>query len=325
MEAWEDREAWRSEIAERRRLRRAEDRELRRTFRRRRLTAGVGLVAVIAIAAVAVSALVGGSAPTPAAGSADQPTAHGPTRKASGRAPASADLPDPEMISDFRSSVPILMYHVITPAPIGAANPGLFIPPKELRAQLRWLAHNGYTPVTLSDVLNAWNKGTAIPSKPIVLTFDDGTADQHDIAAPLLARYGWAGVLDLPIHSLNEHELTDGDVQEMIGEGWELASHSRTHPDLTTLDETTLEDEVAGSRRALQRRFGVPVNFFCYPAGSYDDAAIAAVRAAGYEGATTELPGAASPDDSPYELPRIRMEPGDGADGLAAKLAAAGV
>ncbi len=96
-----------------------------------------------------------------------------------------------------------------------------------------------------------------------------------------------------------------------------------THPDLATLDAATLEDEVAGSRKALQRRFDVPVNFFCYPSGSYDATTIAAVKAAGYEGATTVTSGLARPGE-PYELPRIRVEPGDGADGLAAKLQAAG-
>ena len=229
------------------------------------------------------------------------------------------------MVSNFRGAVPILMYHVIAEAPPGAANPGLFVPPAELKAQVKWLADNGYTPVTLTQLFAAWHGKAEIPSKPIVLTFDDGTRDQHDVAAALLARYGWAGVLNLPIESLNHHEMTDDMVNEMLGEGWELASHTRTHPDLTTLDAATLKDEVAGSRKALQRRFGVPVDYFCYPAGKYDDTTIAALKAAGYKGATTELPGAAEPSDDPYQLPRIRIEPGDGAEGLAAKLSAAGV
>jgi peptidoglycan/xylan/chitin deacetylase (PgdA/CDA1 family) len=49
----------------------------------------------------------------------------------------------------------------------------------------------------------------------------------------------------------------------MLDAGWELGSHTITHPDLTTLDPAELEREVAGTRRILERRFGVPVDNFC--------------------------------------------------------------
>ena len=188
---------------------------------------------------------------------------------------------------------------------------------------MRWLADEGYTAVTLSDVFDAWYDGAEIPSKPIVLSFDDGTRDQHDIAAPILAAAGWPGVLNLKVLSLNQHELTDELVGEMLDEGWELASHTHTHPDLAGLDATTLKTEVVGSRKALQRRFDVPVDFFCYPSGSYDQTVIDAVEAAGYRGATTTNEGLAT-SAAPYELARVRVDPGDGAAGLEAKLDAAG-
>ena len=95
----------------------------------------------------------------------------------------------------------------------------------------------------------------------------------------------------------------------MLDAGWELASHTITHADLTAVDSAQLEREVAGSRQILKRRFGVPVNNFCYPAGSYDDTVISAVRAAGYVGAESEVPGLATrgppvrpqPDRDPAE------------------------
>jgi hypothetical protein len=67
--------------------------------------------------------------------------------------------------------------------------------------------------------------------------------------------------------------------------------------------------------------FHVPVSFFCYPAGRYDDAAVAAVRAAGYVGATTTDYGLATPADM-YTLKRVRVNGDDGVAGLAAKLTA---
>ena len=77
----------------------------------------------------------------------------------------------------------------------------------------------------------------------------------------------------------------------MLRDGWEIDAHTLTHPDLTTVDAARLRREVAGSRRWLRHAFGVPVDFFAYPSGSYNPAVEAAVRAAGYMGATTTAAG----------------------------------
>jgi peptidoglycan/xylan/chitin deacetylase (PgdA/CDA1 family) len=109
----------------------------------------------------------------------------------------------------------------------------------------------------------------------------------------------------------------------MLDADWELASHTITHPDLTTLDAADLEREVAGSRRVLERRFDVAVDNFCYPAGRYDDGVIAAVRAAGYVGAEAEVPGLATAAH-PYILNRIEVQLDDRLPGFVAKLRSAG-
>jgi peptidoglycan/xylan/chitin deacetylase (PgdA/CDA1 family) len=95
----------------------------------------------------------------------------------------------------------------------------------------------------------------------------------------------------------------------MLAGGWELAAHTLTHPDLTQVDAARLKREVAGSRSVLRRHFGVPVAFFCYPAGRYEAATEAAVRAAGYRGATTTDPGLAAPHGDRFALPRFRVLP----------------
>jgi peptidoglycan/xylan/chitin deacetylase (PgdA/CDA1 family) len=106
----------------------------------------------------------------------------------------------------------------------------------------------------------------------------------------------------------------------MIDAGWELAAHTIHHLDLTTLDAAQLQEEVAGSGQILRREYGVPVANFCYPAGRYDEAVIAAVEAAGYTGATTEIPGYAE-RQKPYELSRFEILGSTGVSGLSADLA----
>ena len=92
---------------------------------------------------------------------------------------------------------------------------------------------------------------------------------------------------------------------------------------MTTLDAAGLTREVEGSRRFIRRQLHVPVDFFCYPSGRFDATAIAAVRRAGYLGATTTQPGLARPG-TPYTLARIRINGGDGTAVPAEKIRAAG-
>jgi peptidoglycan/xylan/chitin deacetylase (PgdA/CDA1 family) len=105
----------------------------------------------------------------------------------------------------------------------------------------------------------------------------------------------------------------------MLRAGWELASHTIHHLDLTTLDAAQLKEEVSGSRAILRREYGVPVDNFCYPSGRYDATVIAALKAAGYVGATTEIPGDAT-RERPYELARFEILGSGGLAALAADL-----
>ena len=226
-------------------------------------------------------------------------------------------------VTGFSGPVPILMYHAIADAPAEAQFPELFVPVAEFRDQLEGLVAGGYHGVTLNQVFAAWREGEPIAENPIVISFDDGLRSQHSEALPALRALGWPGVLNLKVQSLDQGELTDEMVQEMLGAGWELDAHTITHADLTTLDGADLRREVTGSRRALQRRFGVAADFFCYPGGRHDPEVLAAVREAGFLGATTTQPGLATPEE-PLTLSRIRVDAGDGAEGLLAKLDAAG-
>ncbi|MGZ8666252.1 MAG: polysaccharide deacetylase family protein [Solirubrobacterales bacterium] len=151
-----------------------------------------------------------------------------------------------------------------------------------------------------------------------MISFDDGYRPQFTFALPELRRHGWAGVLNLKAEG---SDLYPSNVEAMIAAGWELASHTISHPDLTTVDAATLRREVAGSRATLRREYGVPVNSFCYPSGRYDPTVIAAVRAAGYAGATTQLRGFAD-RERPYELKRLEILGSGGVAGLASALSA---
>jgi peptidoglycan/xylan/chitin deacetylase (PgdA/CDA1 family) len=208
----------------------------------------------------------------------------------------------------YRGPVPILMYHVVsTPTP-NAPYPELWTPRAAFAAQMDGLARAGYQAVTLQQAYTAWHGGAGLPARSFVASFDDGYLSQLTNAAPVLFRHGWRGVLNLEVRNVRPGDLASGQVKQLIGLGWEIDAHTLTHPDLTTVDATRLADEVGGSRTTLKRMFGIPVNFFAYPAGRFDAAAQAAVRAAGYSAAVTTQPGIASAKDDPTILPRVRVD-----------------
>ena len=247
--------------------------------------------------------------------------APGPAPKPRTKAKAARPSPSkPRIVRPHNGSVPILMYHVVGTPPPAAPFPDLYVSRADFALQLAWLHAHGYHAVSLFRVYEYWKRGYALPPRPIVLTFDDGYAEDFTNVRPLLAARHWPGVLNLAVRNLLDGKLTVTQIRLMIRQGWEVDAHTINHVDLTTLGASELRHEVGGSRAWIRRRFHVPTDFFCYPSGRYNARVLAAVRAAGFLGATIEGAGAASPRDDLLTLPRIRVDRSDGVSGLAAKL-----
>jgi peptidoglycan/xylan/chitin deacetylase (PgdA/CDA1 family) len=213
------------------------------------------------------------------------------------------------------------MYHELGTPPADAPYPELYVRETDFRGQLQWLRRHGYHAVTLRAVWEHWHGGRRLPRRPVVISFDDGFRSTATVALPALRAKRWPAVLNLALHHLDARwGLWSRDVRSMLASGWELASHTLTHPDLTGVGDAQLDREVAGSRRVLTRRFDAPVDFFCYPSGRFDSRVAARVEQAGYLGATTTLDGLAHPDEA-YALRRVRVSRSDGVGGLASSLA----
>jgi peptidoglycan/xylan/chitin deacetylase (PgdA/CDA1 family) len=195
------------------------------------------------------------------------------------------------LTAEFGRRLPVLLYHRIGPA-VADAHPELNITPAQFERQLRWLARNGYTGIRPSDWL-AWRQdGKALPEKPVLLSFDDAYADLVEHAFPLLRRYGFSAVVFVVtahIGGTNRWDESQGvapfplmtaeQIREWAGRGIEFAAHSRTHPNLTTLEASRMEQEVAGSGEDLAALLGAAPVSFAYPYGEYNQAALAVAEA----------------------------------------------
>jgi peptidoglycan/xylan/chitin deacetylase (PgdA/CDA1 family) len=271
---------------------------------RARFAAIGSLVAVAAVAAAIVSS--SGSGPGSPARETSATHSRAPVNQ---RAPASGGARKPGT-----ATVPILAYRVINVRPPGSsASPALYVPSDEFSAQMDALKAAGWQAVTLNQLQAHWTRGVSLGSeKPIVITFDGGYASQYTNALPILKRLGWVGVGNIQVSGLppSEGGLTDHQIRGLIAAGWELDLEGDSQPDPTSLDASQLHDEIATGRQALQSRYGIPVNWYAYPSGRYNSTVTAAVRSAGFVGATTVVPGWASPQGDRYRLPRLQVTGG---------------
>lgn len=201
---------------------------------------------------------------------------------------------------------------------------------EEFRAQMRHLAEHGYRTISLSDVAH---RGP-LPANPIVLTFDDGYADNYQYAMPVLKEFGFRAVVFVTVNLIGtdnrlprysespdrDRLLTWEETSRLAESGWEIGSHTLTHPDLRTLSDADLRREVEESRRAPD---GQLFESFCYPSGFYDGRVLRAVREAGYLSAVTTLPGANFSGDNLLTLHRTEISGFDNLNVFKMKLSGA--
>jgi peptidoglycan/xylan/chitin deacetylase (PgdA/CDA1 family) len=156
------------------------------------------------------------------------------------------------------------------------------------------------------------------------VSFDNGYQSQYTNALPVLRRLGWAGDENLQLSGLppSQGGLSRAQIRGLISAGWELDTQGYSHAELTALDASELAYQIAGARKTIQQRYGVPVDWFCYPSGHYDADVVAEVKAAGFVGSTTVIPGWAGPQSEPYRLPRLRVLGGTSPEALLSDIAA---
>lgn len=215
--------------------------------------------------------------------------------------------------------VPILMYHSVTDTPNAETRPHS-VRPGDLDEQLAYLAENDFTPLTLGDLVARLNKisGKELPRKPIVLTFDDGYADFHATALPLLERFGFPATVFLTSGWVADagrnaagrpldRMLCWSQVREAADTGVEIAGHSHSHPQLDQLPDDRLRLELRRNKELLEERVGRPVSTMAYPYGYSSARVRRAVRAAGYRAACAVNNAIAADRHDILALPRLTV------------------
>ena len=212
----------------------------------------------------------------------------------------------------------ILMYHAL--GGTGEFASRYVIPKRRFSLQMAWLKWRRYPVLSLEEFLLHREAYRLAPARSVIITFDDGYADNRTLAYEILRQYGFPATIFLVsggIEGTNRWDsdgelagrslLSYSDIRDMLHGGVRFGAHTRSHVPLTTVTASRVTDEVEGSRADLEHELGLPILAFAYPHGEYNPAIQAIVERAGFLGACSCHTGVNDPMVASHALRRIEV------------------
>ncbi len=230
------------------------------------------------------------------------------------------------------SPIPVLMYHHVAPRPGDMVT----VTPETFEGQMRHLAENGYTALSLDELLAAIRKEWTPPQRAVAITFDDGWLDNWACAFPVLVKYrvraavfvatGWVerasadgpppSSPEFPAHREARRMAEEGRCRSVILDWDRIAemrasglvdfySHTVNHAPCDRLAPAAVAEELRVSKRVLEERLGSPCPYLCWPLGKFSTGAVALAREAGYRALFTTRHHVAGPGTDPFDIPRV--------------------
>jgi peptidoglycan/xylan/chitin deacetylase (PgdA/CDA1 family) len=231
--------------------------------------------------------------------------------------------------------IPILMYHSISQS----ANPKFkqyTVAPALFAAQMDFLQQHAYTPLNATQLINALTGTSALPKRPVVITFDDGFADFYHNALPVLIRCKFTATLHITTGFVDKTSrwmqregeterpmLSWNQIVEISNNGIECGAHSHSHPKLDTLPRPMVRDEIVRSKELIEDHVGQKVSSFAYPFGYHTPAVRQLVQEIGFSSACTMNLTTSSHTTEHFALERLMVTPSTSIDTFRTLLAEA--
>jgi peptidoglycan/xylan/chitin deacetylase (PgdA/CDA1 family) len=203
------------------------------------------------------------------------------------------------------TAVPMLLYHSVNDRP-EAGQEAFTVTPSAFHEHVRAISEAGRTALSISEFASSLRGERSLPSRAVLVTFDDGFADTRP-AVELLLEAGLTSSVFVASGWIGERAmLTPSGVRELAGL-IEVGAHSVTHPRLDELDVAKATEEICSSKAALEDLVEAPVRSFAYPHGAYDRRVRAAVVDAGFSAAAAVKNALSHDQDDPYALARVTV------------------
>jgi peptidoglycan/xylan/chitin deacetylase (PgdA/CDA1 family) len=186
--------------------------------------------------------------------------------------------------------------------------------PAAFDAQLDWLAEHGYTTILPRDLAAYWDQGTALPARPVIITFDDGSHDWVRAVLPRLAAHHMVAEFYLTLDAIRWGNITWDEVRSLAEAGNAIGAHDVHHVQLTRLgagraraSTAVMWAEVSGARRIISSEIGVAPDSMAYVGGGFDPTLEALVRKAGYTTARSIIRGIVQAANQRFEMRVVRI------------------
>jgi len=220
--------------------------------------------------------------------------------------PADNKVP-PASVILARKQVPILCYHQIRDwKPTDSKTSKTYIvPPAAFAAQMRMLADSGYHSITPDQLYAYLTTGARLPSKPIILSFDDTDLDQYTVAYPEMKKYGFKGLFFIMTVSLGRpHYMSRDQVRTLSDEGNIIGSHTWDHHNVKKYEGNDWIVQLDKPTKTLEQITGKNIRYFAYPFGLWNTAAFPELKKRGFV-AAFQLNEKPDPADPLYCIRRI--------------------
>ena len=224
-------------------------------------------------------------------------------------------------------AVPILYYHRVQAPPSdyfawSPARKAAFIDydaiPAAFAAQLDWLHANGYTTILPRDLAAHWDRGAPLPTKPVILTFDDGFRDWVTTILPMLEARGMRAEFYLTLSAIASGSITWSEVRTLAGAGEGIGAHDVHHVQLAELGDgrpdaspATMWAELNGARQIIGQHVGIYPDSMAYVGGGFDLELESLAHKAGYTTARSIQRGIMQGIPLRYQLRVVRIGPFD--------------
>jgi len=201
------------------------------------------------------------------------------------------------------SQIPILSYHNVQTNPKKPS--AYFISAASFEKQIKYLKDRGYHSVLPDDIYNHYIKGTTLPEKPIMLSFDDTRKEHFNIVAPILEKYGYKGAFFIMTVAIGKKNyMTAAEIKMLSDQGHCIGHHTWDHQDLRKLPIKEWNTQIDKPKKKLEAIIGKEVKYLAYPFGLCNDYAVTELKKRNFKGAF-QLSGRQDKTDSLFTIRRI--------------------
>lgn len=233
---------------------------------------------------------------------------------------AKSDIVPPKPESPYATAVPVLMYHhLLKKAENQSPNNNVILNVENFEQQMKYLAAEGYTTISASDLILFMEGKLRLPKKSVLITFDDGHKTNYLYAYPILKQYNMRATAFIITNRIQPQpaafdpsrlQFLSAQEMESMKDVFEFGSHTNGLHNLEGNTSQVLLKSPAEliadftiSRDILQ------TSYFCYPFGQYTPETISLVKQTGYKAAFSTKEGYAEPNESLYEIQRFGVYP----------------